>query len=107
MTDPNGNPGCLRECVDRLPTLPKCSRVRARSAYDGSGMAGWSPAVPVLACFRMEEKEDMVGPSRQFKRECGPCTSALQRFFVCLRLPHTFNCVSHALLQVDKRNETI
>jgi hypothetical protein len=49
ITEPNGNPGCLREWVERLPTRPRCSRVRARSANEGSGIEG--RAVPELACF--------------------------------------------------------
>jgi len=37
MTEPKGNPGCLRECVAKLPIRPRCVKVRARSASDGSG----------------------------------------------------------------------
>src|SRR6266566_4935269 len=62
MTDPNWNPGCFRERVERLPMRPKYIRVRARSANAGSGTAGWSLAGPVAACFLMDE-EVMIGVS--------------------------------------------
>src|SRR5487761_388705 len=55
MTDPNGNPGCLRESVERLPIRPKYTKVRARSANEGSGIAGKSLAVPGPACFPTNE----------------------------------------------------
>src|SRR5437762_6082131 len=55
MTDPNGNPGCFRERVERLPMRPKYIRVRARSANAGSGTAGWSLAGPVPACFLLDQ----------------------------------------------------
>jgi len=42
------------------------TKVRARSANDGSGTVGWSLAAPLLACFLMEE-EDIAVPSWQFK----------------------------------------
>src|SRR5258708_1977339 len=38
--EPKGNPGNLRECVDRLPMRPSEASVRARSASDGSGTSG-------------------------------------------------------------------
>jgi hypothetical protein len=44
----------------------KYTKVRARSAYEGSGTAGWSLAAPVPACFLMEE-DDIAVPSWQFK----------------------------------------
>jgi hypothetical protein len=53
ITDPNGNPGCFSDCVDRLPIRPRCSNVRARSAYEGSGTLGRSLGGP--ACFLVEE----------------------------------------------------
>src|SRR5688500_17634824 len=37
MTDPNGHPGCLSDCVESVPMLSRASSVRARSAYVGSG----------------------------------------------------------------------
>src|SRR5216684_8834997 len=45
----------------------KYTKVRARSANEGSGTAGWSLDVPVPACFLMDE-EDIVAPSWQFNR---------------------------------------
>jgi hypothetical protein len=33
------------------------TKVRARSANEGSGTAGWSLAAPVPACFLMEEDD--------------------------------------------------
>ena|SRR5437016_11433700 len=62
ITDPNGNPGCLRERVERLPMRPKYTKVRARWANEGSGTAGWSLAAPVPPCFLMDE-EDNAAPS--------------------------------------------
>jgi hypothetical protein len=44
----------------------KYTKVRARSAYEGSGTVGWSLAAPVPACFLMEE-EDIAVLSWQFK----------------------------------------
>jgi hypothetical protein len=35
---------------------PKCIRVRARSAYEGSGTADWSLAGPEPACFLTDEE---------------------------------------------------
>jgi len=43
----------------------KYTKVRARSANEGSGTAGWSLAAPVPACFLMDE-EDIAAP-QQFK----------------------------------------
>jgi hypothetical protein len=42
------------------------TKVRARSANEGSGIVGWSLAAPVPACFLMEE-DDIAVPSWQFK----------------------------------------
>ena len=59
--DPKGNPGCLRDWVERLPIRPKCINVRALSANEGSGTADWPLVVP-LACFPKDE-EDIVDSS--------------------------------------------
>jgi hypothetical protein len=45
---------------------PKYTKVRARSANEGSGTVGWSLAAPLPPCFLIEE-EDIVLPFRQFK----------------------------------------
>jgi len=66
ITDPKGNPGCLRERVERLPMRPKYTKVRARSENEGSGTVGSSLAAPVPACFLMDE-EDIVVLFWQFK----------------------------------------
>jgi hypothetical protein len=55
ITDPNGNPGCLRDRVERLPTRPRYTNVRARSANVGSGTGGWSLAGPGPASFLTDE----------------------------------------------------
>jgi hypothetical protein len=44
----------------------KYTKVRARSANEGSGTTGWSLAATVPACFLMDE-EDIAAPSWQFK----------------------------------------
>jgi hypothetical protein len=41
-------------------------KVRARSANEGSGTAGWSLAAPLPACFLVDE-EDIAVPFWQFK----------------------------------------
>src|ERR1700722_589228 len=51
ITDPKGNPCCLRESVERLPTRFRYTKVRARSANVGSAIAGWLPAAVEPACF--------------------------------------------------------
>src|SRR5271156_4647721 len=51
ITDPKGNPSCLRESVERLPTRPRCTKVRARSANVGSATSGWLLAAPEPACL--------------------------------------------------------
>src|SRR5271156_748280 len=51
ITDPKGNPCCLRESVERLPTRPRCTKVRARSANVGSATSGWLLAAPEPACL--------------------------------------------------------
>jgi hypothetical protein len=51
MSEPKGKPGRLRERVERLPTRPRCNKVLARSANDGSGIAGWVAVEPVPACL--------------------------------------------------------
>src|SRR5579863_282160 len=56
MTDPNGNPGCFRDRVERLPMRPRYIRVRVRSANVGSGTGGWSVAGPGPACFLVGEE---------------------------------------------------
>jgi hypothetical protein len=43
-----------------LPTRPKCIKVRARSAYEGSGIAGWLLAGSVCACFLLEVEDIAV-----------------------------------------------
>src|SRR5579864_987498 len=45
---------------------PKYTKVRARSANEGSGTVGWSFAAPVPACFLIEE-EDIAVTCWQFK----------------------------------------
>src|SRR5580700_7403748 len=50
MSDPKGNPGCLRDIVDRVATETSERRVRARSAWQGSVCSGG--AGPVDACWR-------------------------------------------------------
>ena len=45
---------------------PKYTKVRARSANEGSGTGGLSLAAPVPACFLMDE-EDIVVLFWQFK----------------------------------------
>src|ERR1700685_354749 len=56
ITDPNGNPACFREWVERLPMRPKCVSVRARSAYAGSGTGGCPLAGPVSPCFLADDE---------------------------------------------------
>ena len=48
IIEPKGNPGNLRELVERLPIRPSVARVRARSASEGSGTSG--PLGPGPAC---------------------------------------------------------
>jgi hypothetical protein len=50
ISDPKGNPGCLREIVDRVAMETSDMSVRARSAWLGSGSSG--DAGPVDACWR-------------------------------------------------------
>src|ERR1700704_6768646 len=49
--EPKGNPGTLRECVDRLPMRPIETSVRALSASEGSGTSGG--AGPEPECCRV------------------------------------------------------
>jgi hypothetical protein len=48
----------------------KYTNVRARSANEGSGTAGWSLTAPVLACFLMEE-EDIAFPPGSLDNRVG------------------------------------
>jgi len=48
ISEPKGNPGCLRDSVDRVATEVSDMRVRMRSAWVGSGSCG--SAGPVNAC---------------------------------------------------------
>ena len=48
ISEPKGNPGCLRDSVDRVATEVSDIRVRMRSAWLGSGSCG--SAGPVNAC---------------------------------------------------------
>src|SRR5712692_7697552 len=73
ITDPKGNPACLRERVERLPMRAKYTKVRARSANEGSGTAGWLLAAPVPACF-LKDEEDIPAPSWQPKYLHSGCT---------------------------------
>src|SRR5574340_381791 len=50
MTDPKGQPGCLRERVERPPVRCRWTSVFARSAWDGSGTSGPSESGPLLCC---------------------------------------------------------
>src|SRR5580692_1277656 len=72
MTDPKGNPCCLRESVERLPTRPKYSKVRALSANVGSATAGWFLAAPEPACFPAVDEDISVLP-----HEFGTCSRIL------------------------------
>jgi len=72
MTDPKGNPCCLRESVERLPTRPKYSKVRALSANVGSATAGWFLAAPEPACFPAVDEDISVLP-----HGFGTCTRIL------------------------------
>jgi hypothetical protein len=58
MIDPKGNRSCLSECVERLPMRPKCKRVRARSAKEGSGRGGW--LLGDSACFLAIDEDILV-----------------------------------------------
>src|SRR5580700_4656810 len=57
MTDPKGKPGCFRERVERLPMRPRYTRVRARSANEGSATGGWSLAALGPACFPVDRED--------------------------------------------------
>jgi hypothetical protein len=46
------------------------TKVRVRSANEGSGTGGWSLAPPVLACFLMDE-EDIAVPSDSLNNRLG------------------------------------
>src|SRR5712692_3711733 len=70
ITDPKGNPACLRERVERLPMRAKYTKVRARSANDGSGTAGWLLAAPVPACF-LKDEEDIAAPPGSLNNRVG------------------------------------
>src|ERR1700751_1713523 len=72
MTDPKGNPCCLRESVERLPTRPRYSNVRALSANVGSAIAGWLLAAPEPACFPAVDEDIPVLP-----HGFGTCTRIL------------------------------
>src|ERR1017187_665939 len=63
MTEPNGNPCCFRESVERLPTRPRYTNVRARSANVGSAIAGCTAPEP--ACFPAVD-EDILFSHRGF-----------------------------------------
>src|ERR1700733_13190106 len=65
ITDPNGNPCCLRESVERLPTRPRYTNVRARSAKVGSAIAGC--IAPEPACFPAPD-EDILFSHHEFGR---------------------------------------
>jgi hypothetical protein len=54
ITEPKGNPGCLRDRVERLPMRARYAKVLARSANVGSGITGWL-AARVPPCFKKEE----------------------------------------------------
>src|ERR1700719_1213459 len=62
ITDPKGNPCCLRESVERLPTRPRYTKVRARSANVGSATAGWLLAAPEPVCFPVVNEDIPVLP---------------------------------------------
>src|SRR6266851_2216926 len=70
ITDPKGNPGCLRERVERLPMRPKYTKVRARSAKEGSATVCWSLAAPGPACFPVD-KEDIAARPQEFEQLSG------------------------------------
>src|SRR5580692_8275345 len=80
ITDPKGNPGCLRESVERLPTRPRYTRVRARSANVGSATAGWLLAAPEPACFPAGN-EDIPILQNAFRSESGilACPESLEQ----------------------------
>src|SRR5579862_948657 len=55
ITDPKGNPGNLRETVERVPIRPRYKSVCARSANVGSATAGSLPVAPEPACLPIGE----------------------------------------------------
>lgn len=62
ITDPKGNPCCLREMVERVPIRPRYTSVRARSANVGSATAGWLPVTPEPACFPIDIEDISLPP---------------------------------------------
>src|ERR1700722_7628896 len=71
ITDPKGNPCCLRERVERLPARPRCTKVRARSANVGSAIAGGLLAAPEPACFPAVD-EDILCSHMDSTHDQGP-----------------------------------
>jgi hypothetical protein len=59
IREPNGNPGCLRDSVERVAFGTSDRRVRTRSAWVGSGSCG--DAGPVDACWRAAGSADVIG----------------------------------------------
>ena len=68
---------------------PKYTKVRARSANEGSGTVGWSLVAPVPACFLIEEEDIAVtcwqfkGNQRWSKRGLGMSHSVSDPFTEC------------------------
>ena len=50
MTEPKGQPKCLFETVERVPSCSNETSVLARSANDGSGTGGIVDAGLLVAC---------------------------------------------------------
>src|ERR1700722_7393677 len=71
ITDPKGNPCCLRESVERLPTRFRYTKVRARSANVGSAIADRLLAAPEPACFPAVD-EDILCSHMDSTHDQGP-----------------------------------
>src|SRR5512134_3467225 len=72
MTEANGCPGCLRDTVASVPVSPRWARVRARSAYVGSGgVEGLAPAGGPACRLLMPPSYALVAPRARSHLDLG------------------------------------
>src|ERR1700733_2622288 len=79
ISEPKGKPGCLRESVESVATLERCSSVRARSACVGSGTGGCGLGLNGAACWvDMVESFPSLELSNEFAARTGRTENKFQ-----------------------------
>src|SRR5260221_2644189 len=108
ITDPKGNPCCLRESVESVPIRPRYNKVRTRSANVGSAAAGWLLVALEPACFPNGNEDISVLPAIAGLIRFSSPFSRLTSMFVALTNQDVVRPVTLAIMPEwkDKRKRS-